>query len=601
MIVKRTGILFFLIFTLQLLAQQGEKTIAIVGKDKITEREFRTKYELMPHVSKNGFSKDSVKKEFLYSLVAEKLWAAEARSKSVDLLPELNEIFEPLEKLYVKDALFKAEVESKVNITDKEILKMVKRKNTILKINAISSQNLLEINSIYDNLKKGASFDSILSTRQEFAGQEKPLEIKFGQPIEEVEEVLYSLDKNKFSEVVQTENGWFIFKVKDKIVSTAASNEDALREVKKILKERKTMKIGLAYLEKTLSNKKADVTAYGYQIFKDRFNSLYSKVLNPNEDFFVTERDILELEADLQDTLKMNFVNFENSSTTIKQFINYLKFTGFKVTKPTKEKVELHFQKVLNNYIEDELLYKEGIKKGLHNSNDVKAELKTWKDSYIAQYLKNEFLDSANVTDDEVQAYYNKLLNRKDSVAQVNIIEILTDKLEVVEQIFVELKQGKDFKELASLYSQREWTKPTKGEFGLFPVTMHGEIGKIASGLAVGSIYGPLKVSEGFSIFKVIDKAAPSKIEVSSFDEMKDQLKNDLRAKKLDDSFDSYTAKLADKYGVKIDAEALRSINTTDINMFTYRYMGFGGRVAATPYITPNYKWSEKLKVKENL
>ena len=39
-----------------------------------------------------------------------------------------------------------------------------------------------------------------------------------------------------------------------------------------------------------------------------------------------------------------------------------------------------------------------------------------------------------------------------------------------------------------------------------FPITEHGEIGRIASTMNVGDIYGPLELKEGYSIFKLIDK-----------------------------------------------------------------------------------------------
>ncbi|MCK7516464.1 MAG: peptidylprolyl isomerase [Ignavibacteriales bacterium] len=48
--------------------------------------------------------------------------------------------------------------------------------------------------------------------------------------------------------------------------------------------------------------------------------------------------------------------------------------------------------------------------------------------------------------------------------------------------------------------------KKSNGEYGLFPVTENGEIGRIASTMNVGDIYGPLELKEGYSIFKLIDK-----------------------------------------------------------------------------------------------
>lgn len=51
-------------------AQTKDKTLATVGKKKITTDEYRVRYELMPHITKNNDLIDSIKYEFAYSLIA---------------------------------------------------------------------------------------------------------------------------------------------------------------------------------------------------------------------------------------------------------------------------------------------------------------------------------------------------------------------------------------------------------------------------------------------------------------------------------------------------------------------------------------------------
>lgn len=297
--------------------------------------------------------------------------------------------------------------------------------------------------------------------------------------------------------------------------------------------------------------------------------------------------------------LKSILVAYSKNNSTIQQFINYLMFEGFKISRIEENVITSKLKKSLDFFIQQELLYLEGVKRGYHELPEIKKELNTWKESYTAQLLRNDFLDSVNVSNDEVLSYYNKILNQPDSVNQVNIIEILTDKLENIEIILNELDKGKDFKDLAAKYNQREWTKKANGEYGLFPINMHGEIGKIASTMKLNEVYGPVKVAEGYSLIKLIDKKESEKKITKTFEEMKAQLVNDLKSSKLENLFDDYTVKLANKFGLKINPDVVNSIKLTKVNMFTYRYMGFGGRISATPYISPNYKWSEKLKSKK--
>jgi hypothetical protein len=109
--------------------------------------------------------------------------------------------------------------------------------------------------------------------------------------------------------------------------------------------------------------------------------------------------------------------------------------------------------------------------------------------------------------------------------------------------------------------------------------------------MEIGEVYGPLKVPEGFSIFKLIGKKDEKKEEPKPFEDVKDNVKNDLRTVKLEKSVVDYTVKLANEYGVSVDENVLKSIKTTYIVMFAYRYMGFGGRIVAVPMVPPFAEW----------
>jgi parvulin-like peptidyl-prolyl isomerase len=167
-----------------------------------------------------------------------------------------------------------------------------------------------------------------------------------------------------------------------------------------------------------------------------------------------------------------------------------------------------------------------------------------------------------------------------------------------VESVIRELEKGADFRKLASLHTKRTWTKNNGGEFGFFPVTMYGDIGTIAAQMNIGEIYGPIKLSEGYSVFKLIDKRENSIDTIMSFDESKENIRKNLAYKKLSDFFIDYTVKLANKYGVSINEQLLKAISVSDLSMFAYRYMGFGGRINAVPMALPFTEWF--LPWKEN-
>ena len=216
-----------------------------------------------------------------------------------------------------------------------------------------------------------------------------------------------------------------------------------------------------------------------------------------------------------------------------------------------------------------------------------------WRENYLEQMLKNKFIDSAKISDKEAYNYYLKYNKNEVYPEEVNIIEVLTNSPDTVSQIMNELNKGVDIRELASKYSIRDWAKKNNGEFGYFPITSFGTIGKIASRMKIGEIYGPLKVQEGYSIFKLIGKR-PSRVDTAQpFVKVKDEMKRYLAIKKEQNAINKFTVRLARKYGVDINLPVLEKIKVTNINMFGYRFLGFGGRITAAPLMAPDVDWVE--------
>jgi hypothetical protein len=172
---------------------------------------------------------------------------------------------------------------------------------------------------------------------------------------------------------------------------------------------------------------------------------------------------------------------------------------------------------------------------------------------------------------------------------------------DVIDTVFKQLRAHKDFRELAGKYTQRNWTKNTGGEFGYFPVNKFEEIGKVASKLKLYQIYGPIRTDSGYSIIKLIGRKIDTTKFKADFEEVKDQLKEELLTKEFNKKFYKYIANLADKYNYSINEQALKNIKVVDIPMFTFKNIGFGGRIAALPFLDAWYEWVRYLDKNQNI
>lgn len=588
-------------FAVPVLAQINSKVVAKIGDKEITDSEFRARFELMPHVTERQHNEDSTKLDFLYSLVAEKLWALEAENLGYASSEVLNHSIAEIEKMYVRDALFNKEVESKTSFTEKDAIRGMKKAMTVLELDLFSSEDSTAINSIYRSLKSGAGFDSIKNIYNNIASKD-PLYISFGDLSDEmIEDSLYSLKTGQYTSPLKNNSGWFIFRLNKSIPKklTAEENQKYNTFVKTMTKERRAMKEVNEYLNKILSEKIVDID-------KEIFRSLSAKVVEIIS--FKTKKDTLDLfalnEFDVRDilvslpeqTVNSPFIKFEDDPMSLREYLYSLNLSGFIVNSKSPSVIEKKLAASVKSFTEKELITRKGYKQGLNNLPEVKKDIQLWKENYLAQILRNNFTDSARVSDDEVYQRYLKTVKDSSSLTQVNIAEVLTDKLEIVEQVLNEVEAGADFKQLAITYTNRKWVKERGGDFGLFPVTMFGEIGKTAATLNMGDVYGPLNTPEGYSVFKVLEKVESKSSFTQSFEEAKDQIRNDLFIEKLESKYNDYTKELAKKYKVQLNESAVSKLKLTNVQMFTYRYMGFGGKITAVPYTKPWYEWYHEMK-----
>jgi len=142
--------IYFLLFS-TLIAQNEEETIlARVGNITVTQNEFKQRYELMPQIGRENLEiKDDLKRNLIYSIVAEKLWALYAEETGLDTSDIMKYTYKAIEKMYLRDALYKIEVQNKAKVPEEEYIKAVLKNNVILDIYYLKSDSETEINTLY--------------------------------------------------------------------------------------------------------------------------------------------------------------------------------------------------------------------------------------------------------------------------------------------------------------------------------------------------------------------------------------------------------------------------------------------------------------------
>ena len=588
-------------------AQKKEEPVAKIGNEIITADEFRTRYELLPHPSMTHKDNDSLKKEFLASLIAEKLWALQAKEMRFDTTKLYQNFLKPIEKMFLRDALFKQQVESKLNITDLDLVRGKARSQITLKVFILSSVDSAESYGLYKQLKKGVPFDSLLKSRPDYSLQSEPISFTFGKMDDEwMEDSLYRMKPPAFSKPMKNKSGWFIFKLVDKVNGNVDKTPSIADNVKNIIRARRSRLYGSEFLSGLLTGKHVPFNPEIVMGLPDKMLESFEKrrQANPADsvNLHFTETDLAYLTSVYgAETMDKPIALFDTDPPTLSDFFYYLLVEDFNVKKATKQSIVGLLQRKLNEFVQHELITREAERRGLGSLPEVKKDLQMWRDNYLSQFMKRVFVDSSRVTDDDAYQYYLQKTGNQVAGIKVNLLEIFSDNLDTVQTILKKISEGNDFKFLAEKYNQRKSTQSQKGDFGWQYTFQLGEIGKIAESMKEGEVYGPLKVESGYSIFKLLGKKAAQDSAKETFQASKEQMKAELFGKRLYDHVNEGTAGLANKYGVSLFDQTLKNLNVTEVNMFVYRYMGFGGRITGVPYTMPNYEWQNVWQKEKKL
>jgi len=136
-------------------------------------------------------------------------------------------------------------------------------------------------------------------------------------------------------------------------------------------------------------------------------------------------------------------------------------------------------------------------------------------------YFKDK-IESA-VTDEELKKIYDEEVGKIEPEDEVRARHILVKTEDEAKTVVKELKDGKDFVELAKEKSLDPGTAPDGGDLGYFVAAgMVPEFSKAAFALKAGETSEPVESEFGWHVIKVEDRR---KQELPKFDEVKDQIK----------------------------------------------------------------------------
>jgi peptidyl-prolyl cis-trans isomerase C len=193
-----------------------------------------------------------------------------------------------------------------------------------------------------------------------------------------------------------------------------------------------------------------------------------------------------------------------------------------------------------------ELLAQEGRRIKLDQDPVIQARIKVQTNSALARSVIQKYVEEkSGINDDSMRKHYNDHKGDFMAPETVTASHILVKTEDEAKAVLAELKQGKDFAELAKQKSTGP-SGPKGGALGSFERgRMVPEFENVAFAMQAGDISEPVKTRFGWHVIKVTERTAGQQ---KSFDEARD----DIRQTLVSDYIQSVLKELSDKAAVEI-------------------------------------------------
>ncbi|MFH1689156.1 MAG: peptidylprolyl isomerase [Candidatus Eisenbacteria bacterium] len=212
-------------------------------------------------------------------------------------------------------------------------------------------------------------------------------------------------------------------------------------------------------------------------------------------------------------------------------------------------------EETLKTWVKTELFYREGLRRGFGDDEDLRRRLKEIERELVAEECIRGFVeDIPDVTEDEARDYFQE--HRSDYSIQVRLAHILVRSRPEAERALAEIRSGTPFENVAA-GSSVDQTASQGGDLGYMRRgEMVHELEEVAFELKVGEMGDVIASSYGYHIIKVLDRHPGAG--QPSFDSKQAAVMNFLTSQRRRMAFDDWLADLEERATVIIDTALLR-------------------------------------------
>ncbi len=576
-----------LVLTLPAYAQ-APTVLATVNGAPITAEEFRARYALTiyPHKDQPGMT-PMVKWQVLYALIAERLLEQEARRRGFDAEDRFRRNYRLAEEMFVRDKLYRDSVRAVVRVSEDDVRARFRDERSSVEVEFIRADSEERIRHVHALLHAGMSFDTVLMEQQRMAPDAEAAT----SPVEsELLSAAAKLRPGQVSAPVRIGDFWYLLRKRDTDTVLRGEEEYQRRRpalVRDIRAEREADR-SAAFVRSCWRGDSATIAPYPYRAIGDALLRDYrAQYRADTSDMLLASEGVFEqLRSEWAPRHDTTFAAIGVGRMTVGEFLDRLQALDLRLKRGEVRLFPRLYEQRVREVLDRHILTRRGYDLGLQQSDEVRRDMAMWAANGLAQMMPELLWEQFIADDDSVWQMFLRQQSMLGPAPEVLLLEVLcADSSEAVDALRA-LDAGEDFRTLARERSIRDGASARNGEFGWFGVTEHGVLGRTAFGLRVGERAGPIPHAEGWSVIELLGKRRKG-AGVLEWADLRTAMEEKLRAGFEAQRAHNLVRSLAGREAITIDAAAVERTPVASMQMFTLRFLGFGGRIPAMPSIMP--------------
>ncbi len=368
---------------------------------------------------------------------------------------------------------------------------------------------------------------------------------------------------------------------------SSVSAEENKEMVRKIISYRKGYRAGRDYILAVMKGIEVNVN---YRIFNPLVYKIKSILSSHRPSsfeggYYLSRRELSDLKTNFSFDPRAPMLRFEGGELSLGYIFDNLLLAGFAPVDTSIREITFSLHNAMKLIVQNYFLAAKAKAMGLENSSEVQYNTRTFLDAYRSFQFENAVTDTVGITENELNKFYE---SHQD--------EVLRD-IRLRLQIF-QLDNIDEAAKILNRLSMKNQNPDTTGAVWLYASQL-GEIGAVLSDLDDGSNYGPLLMNGKYTIFRLLEKK--SNLTRNDINKSMQAARDLLLQQKQKETVNTYISKLSTEQRTKIFESKLDKVEVTPIQMLTFRYIGFGGKIIAAPALYPREGWIKYLDDRKDI